>query len=79
MRWVPAGTFAMGSEDFYPEERPVHRVELDGFWIDEHPVGLWQLDPLPAWNQSTNGDTAALNPRTDREYGPSRPPANSAR
>jgi formylglycine-generating enzyme required for sulfatase activity len=38
MRWVPAGTFAMGSEDFYPEERPVHRVELDGYWIDEHPV-----------------------------------------
>jgi sulfatase modifying factor 1 len=38
MRWVPAGTFAMGSEDFYPEERPVHQVELDGFWIDEHPV-----------------------------------------
>ncbi len=38
MRWVPAGTFAMGSEDFYPEERPVHRAELDGFWVDEHPV-----------------------------------------
>jgi formylglycine-generating enzyme required for sulfatase activity len=38
MRWVPAGSFAMGSEDFYPEEGPVHRVELDGFWIDEHPV-----------------------------------------
>ncbi len=28
----------MGSEGFYPEERPVHRVSLDGFWIDEHPV-----------------------------------------
>ena len=28
----------MGSEDFYPEERPVHRVEVDGFWMDEHPV-----------------------------------------
>ena len=28
----------MGSEDFYPEERPVHRVTVDGFWIDEHPV-----------------------------------------
>ena len=38
MRWVPGGTFAMGSEDFYPEERPVHRVTVDGFWIDEHPV-----------------------------------------
>ncbi|HET8742082.1 MAG TPA: formylglycine-generating enzyme family protein [Gaiella sp.] len=38
MRWVPGGTFAMGSEDFYPEERPVHRVAVDGFWMDEHPV-----------------------------------------
>jgi sulfatase modifying factor 1 len=38
MRWVPAGTFAMGSDDFYPEERPVHPVHVDGFWIDEHPV-----------------------------------------
>jgi formylglycine-generating enzyme len=28
----------MGSEEFYPEEAPVHAVELDGFWIDEHPV-----------------------------------------
>jgi formylglycine-generating enzyme len=28
----------MGSEAFYPEERPVHRVEIGGFWIDEHPV-----------------------------------------
>ena len=28
----------MGSEDFYPEERPVHRVEVDGFWMDEAPV-----------------------------------------
>jgi sulfatase modifying factor 1 len=28
----------MGAEDFYPEEAPVHRVELDGFWIDEQPV-----------------------------------------
>ena len=38
MVWVPGGTFLMGSEDFYPEERPVHTVEVDGFWMDEHPV-----------------------------------------
>src|SRR6185437_16850766 len=38
MRWIPGGTFAMGSEDFYPEERPVHRVAVDGFWMDERPV-----------------------------------------
>ena len=38
MSLVPGGTFAMGSNDFYPEERPVHRVSVDGFWMDEHPV-----------------------------------------
>ena len=24
----------MGSEEFYPEERPVHEVRVDGFWMD---------------------------------------------
>jgi formylglycine-generating enzyme required for sulfatase activity len=38
MRWIAPGSFRMGAEDFYPEEAPVHSVELDGFWIDEHPV-----------------------------------------
>ena len=38
MRWIPGGTFAMGSDDFYPEERPVHRVTVDGFWMDASPV-----------------------------------------
>lgn len=38
MVWVPGGTFLMGSNDFYPEEQPVHRVTVDGFWMDEHLV-----------------------------------------
>src|SRR5690606_26102377 len=38
MVWVPGGTFRMGSDGFYPEERPVHRVAVDGFWMDAHPV-----------------------------------------
>jgi formylglycine-generating enzyme required for sulfatase activity len=38
MVWIPAGRFLMGSNDFYPEERPVHEVAVDGFWMDEHPV-----------------------------------------
>jgi formylglycine-generating enzyme len=38
MRWIPGGTFLMGSENFYAEERPVHDVGVDGFWIDEHTV-----------------------------------------
>jgi len=35
---VEGGTYGMGSDEFYPEERPVHRVTVDDFWIDEHPV-----------------------------------------
>ncbi|MCZ4583863.1 formylglycine-generating enzyme family protein [Rhodococcus opacus] len=38
MAWIPGGTFWMGSEDFYPEERPVHQVTVDGFWMDTHQV-----------------------------------------
>jgi formylglycine-generating enzyme required for sulfatase activity len=38
MVWVPGGEFRMGSARHYPEERPVHRVAVDGFWMDRHPV-----------------------------------------
>ena len=34
MTWVPGGEFEMGSEDFYPEERPVRTAAVDGFWMD---------------------------------------------
>lgn len=38
MRHIPGGTFTMGSERFYDEERPLRRVQVDPFWIDATPV-----------------------------------------
>lgn len=35
---LPGGNFLMGSENFYPEEAPVHTATVDGFEIDVHPV-----------------------------------------
>jgi formylglycine-generating enzyme required for sulfatase activity len=40
MVWIPGGRFDMGSESAFagPEERPVHTVEVDGFYMDVHSV-----------------------------------------
>jgi formylglycine-generating enzyme required for sulfatase activity len=35
---LTGGTFRMGSDRFYPEERPVREVSVAPFWIDRHPV-----------------------------------------
>ncbi len=38
MKWVPGGTFGMGSERHYPEEKPAGPVSVNGFWMDETTV-----------------------------------------
>lgn len=38
MRLIPGGTFLMGSDTHYPEERPARQVRVDAFHIDETPV-----------------------------------------
>jgi formylglycine-generating enzyme required for sulfatase activity len=43
MTWIEGGSFLMGSEDFYPEEAPVRRVAVAGFWIDTAPVTVAQF------------------------------------
>ncbi len=35
---IEGGSFAMGSAEFYPEERPVHTATVDTFWIDRRAV-----------------------------------------
>jgi sulfatase modifying factor 1 len=35
---LPGGAFRMGSDRFYPEEKPVREVSVAPFAIDRHPV-----------------------------------------
>ena len=38
MRSIAGGSFTMGSDRFYEDERPTRRVAVNPFWIDETPV-----------------------------------------
>jgi formylglycine-generating enzyme required for sulfatase activity len=35
---IPGGSFLMGSDKFYREERPVRPASVEPFWMDAHPV-----------------------------------------
>jgi len=70
MVWIPGGTFDMGSDRHYPEERPVHRVTVDGFWIDRSPVTNARFARFCA---ATHHTTFAELPPNARDY-PGAPP-----
>src|SRR5450755_3478185 len=38
MVWIPGGEFSMGGEETLPDARPVHRVYVDGFWMNRTEV-----------------------------------------
>jgi sulfatase modifying factor 1 len=40
---LPGGTYAMGSEEFYAEEGPIHETTVGPFSIDRHPVTVAQF------------------------------------
>jgi formylglycine-generating enzyme len=65
MGWVPGGDFLMGSEEFYPEELPVRRVNVEGFWIDAKPVTVAEFGRFA---RSTGYVTLAERPPDRADY-----------
>lgn len=61
-RYVPAGTFLMGSTDGDPDERPVHAVQVPAFWIMDRPVTWAEFCDLLDWEPAPIGD-----PRDEEE------------
>jgi formylglycine-generating enzyme required for sulfatase activity len=67
-RYVPAGTFQMGSHDGDPDERPVHPRRVDAFWITDVPITWAAYCRLLGWMPPPNGwpENAAELPRAER-------------
>jgi hypothetical protein len=63
--WIPGGAFFMGSDAFYPEERPAHRVAVDGFWMSRHPVTVAEFR---RFIDATGYVTLAERPPDPAEY-----------
>jgi formylglycine-generating enzyme len=72
MVWIPGGTFVMGSDHHYREERPARLVRTEGFWIDRTPVTNRQFAAFVA---ATGYETYAEKAPLAEDY-PDAPPAN---
>lgn len=70
MVWVPGGEFRMGSDSHYPEEAPVHRVHVDGFWMDVVTVTNRQFSEFV---NATGYVTLAEKPANLEDYPGARP------
>ena len=61
MVWVPGGSFQMGSDDTRDaDEKPVHEVRVDGFWMGKYEVTQEQYEVVMGENPSVQKD--ARNP-----------------
>ena len=65
MIWIPGGTFMMGSKDGDDDEKPVHEVTVDGFYMDQYEVTVGQFKVFckatdrempgqPEWNKDNH-------------------------
>ena len=62
---IPGGKFLMGSENYYPEEKPVHEVTVDGFYIDKYEV---TNADYKKFSDETGYITVAERPLDPEEY-----------
>lgn len=83
MVWIPGGEFSMGSDDptglsscggheHMKDARPIHRVYVDGFWLDKTEVTNAQFE---RFIKATGYKTIAEIAPTSKEF-PTAPPEN---
>ncbi len=70
MSWIPGGTFLMGSDAHYPEEKPAHKVKVGGFWMDPRTVTNREFEKFVA---ATGHVTLAEKPAKAEDYPGAKP------
>jgi formylglycine-generating enzyme required for sulfatase activity len=68
--WIPGGEFLMGSNRHYPEEAPVRKVTVAGFWMDRHTV---TNDEFRHFVEATGHVTLAERPADPKDYPGAKP------
>ncbi|MCK1513879.1 formylglycine-generating enzyme family protein [Bradyrhizobium sp. 190] len=68
MKFIPAGTFAMGSERHQPEERFTHVVRMEGFWIDRHEVTNAQFKKFVEATDYVTVAERPIDPKTHPDW-----------
>src|SRR5262245_11556300 len=73
MVWIPGGEFTMGTDSDlgWPDEKPAHRVRVDGFWMDQTEVTNAQFR---AFVEATGYVTTAEKPPDAEEILRQMPP-----
>jgi sulfatase modifying factor 1 len=67
---IPGGTFLMGSDKHYPEEKPAHKVAVPAFWMDTHAVTNREFERFVA---ATGHVTLAERPANPEDYPGAKP------
>jgi len=67
---IKGGSFLMGSDKFYPEEKPVRRVTVDSFYIDKYAV---TNEDYQKFVEDTDYITVAERPLNPADYPGAKP------
>jgi sulfatase modifying factor 1 len=81
MVWIPGGQFLMGTDSpsAWPDERPAHRVSVQGFWMDETEVTNAQFaEFVAATGYVTVAERAPTVAEIMRQVPPGTPPPDEA-